>query len=273
MDESAIKRIQESAHIPECLKDMNDAIANLELPHMVIPKGFELKNIESLFPHLARYRMHYKTDSINDFLEYCKENNQAGSLCFVDQSEMVAKGYFDVGNQDKPLHRNHTARLTLQKTTMHIKAHNMHESVYGQRDIANMVEDYTAFITVIGESGKPMNNQLAANTFRKLTIETARKMKTSVSDYGEEQGLLESVEAKADQERPAYVILRARPYLHFDEREFKFRVSLLTSSDTPRIKLNGVMFEEQQEDIAEEFKRMLKDGLTKKFKTYFGSID
>lgn len=51
---------------------------------IVMPDGFELRNIESLNPLRDSYRSGFQTSDYSDFIEYSKKQALANAICTID---------------------------------------------------------------------------------------------------------------------------------------------------------------------------------------------
>lgn len=261
MDSTAIKQIQESAHIPEVLKHLKEV--KTDVPVAFVPSNFKMNNIEEYQEFLSRYRMSFATTSIKDFVLYGHKFSEEGATCFVCQELMQADTIFDLGTVDKPLHKEHTAKLFLEKLAAFKALLNVNQEHLSQKQVANFIEDWGDLIQAYDRFDKEMTPGQAANAIRNLTIETARSLSVTVEDFSESMSDLEKIEAKSSSALPGMIHFTCEPYKDLSERVFSLRVSVLTSGEKPTIGLRIVRLEQQLEAIAEEFKSLLENGLKK----------
>lgn len=270
MDKSAIEQIQQSA-VQGMLIEHLENIEN-NVPLIVSPDNFSVTNLEQYMEHRSSYRFSFQTKSIKDFIQYGKDFDRVGALCFVDSSNMGARTVFDLGTLDEPLHQNHKASLSLDKTAAFLALLDVNGNRMGQKQASDFIEDWADDIVVFNTSGDAMSPTQAANSLRDLTIETARSINTKVGDYSEAMSAMEKVEAKNKNSLPGEITFNCTPYLHLKERSFKIRVSLITSGDRPALTFRIIKLEPTREEIAEEFKGILVAGFAKaKTKVYMGS--
>ncbi len=270
MDKSAVQQIQETAHIPETLEHLGKV--KTHIPTAFVPRGYELVDIEGKQEFLSRYRMQFATNSINDFIQYSKDFAQPGAACFVDASGMNAEIIFDLGTVEKPLHKSHKAGLSLEKTAT-FKAMLEAEGKQNQKGAGDFIEDWADNIEIIDASGEGMTPTAASNAIRNLTIESARSLTSTVDDYSESMSAMERIEAQHKERLPSLIRFTCVPYLHLKPREFSFRVSVLTGGDRPTLSLRLIKLEEMKEQIADEFKAVIVDGLfPTDAEVYMGSV-
>lgn len=261
MEKAAIEQIQKTANMVEMNQELSQA--GTHYPTMLVPEGFQVKNLESFMQLRSSYRFSFKTKSINDFVEYSKEFDQEGAKCFVNSDNMSAKVIFDLGTETAPLHQDNRAGLNLDKTSAYRNLLSIDGNHLSQKAASNFIEDWADHITVFTKAGDHMTIAQAANALNNITIESARSLTSEVDDFGESMSAMEKIEAKNKDKIPADINFKCVPYLGLNERTFKVRVSILTGGSRPEISLRIIQLEPQQEEIAEEF----KDILVKKFKS------
>lgn len=242
------------------------------VPVMLIPEGFTVKNLESLMKFRSSYRFDFETKSIDDFVGYAEEFDQVGAKCFVDPDRVSAEIVFDIGTEEQPLHQDHTASLKLQKTSAYSAFLNLHGSKMYQKDSSDFIEDFGEFIEVIANDNEKMSVGQAANAINKITIEAARSMTSEVGDFSESMSAMEKAEVKGAKKFPSVLLFTCTPYTGLSKREFMVKISVLTGEEKPRLSFRVVQLETHQEDIANEFKEILVgkfDG--KEIKTLIGN--
>lgn len=270
MDKSAIEKIQESTTQKQIFEFLTQNPT--DAPTVIIPQDFQIKSLEPYMAKRDNYRFTFKTENIKDFIQYGIDFDQAGASCFVDSSGMIAKTVFDLGTLEEPLHQEHKAYLSLDKTAAFSKLLSMNGAKLSQRQASDFIEDWDREIIIRSTNGEYMNAKEAAASLRDLTIESARKINTKVDDYSESMSTMEKVEAKNKHLLPGEIKFGCVPYLHLEEQSFVIRVSLITSGDTPQLSFRIIKLESIKEEIAENFKQILIDGLEDcKTKVYMGS--
>lgn len=270
MEKSAIEQIQLSASIPELILHLDEK--KTHVPTMVTPNSFNVQSLEQYMKNRSSYRFAFQTKSIKDFIQYGEDFDMPGAGCFVDSSSMVAKTIFDLGTLEKPLHQQHKSLLVLDETAAFAKLLSVDGSRISQKQASDFIEDWAENVMVYAKDGDFMNSKLAAASVRDLTIETARAVNSKVDDYEASMSTMEKVEAKNKHLLPSEIYFKCVPYLHLEERTFVIRVSLITGGDVPQLTFRVIKLESIKEEIAEEFKDILVDGLKAcKTKVYMGS--
>lgn len=268
-DKSAVQHIQQTAHIPEYLKQLE--AANTQVPAIILPDNMNTTSLEKYMPNASRYRMNFNTLSISDFVRYNTKFDVDGATCFVDGEDMSAKTIFDLGTEEAPLHKEHKASLNLKPSAAFNAITDINGRSKSQKDTSDFIEDWADLITVIDRDDQVMTASAAAKSLRELTIETARALSSKVGDFSESMSAMESIEAKSNGQMPSKLIFKCTPYLGLGEREISVQLSILTSGDRPSISTRIIQFETLKEEITEEFKDLLIEKFQKlKLETYIG---
>jgi len=240
-------------------------------PLMLVPDGFNMKNLESYMPNRSSYRFNFDTKSIDDFVAYAEEFDQEGAKCFVDPDDISAKIVFDIGTEEAPLHQEHTAMLKLKKTAAFVSLLRLNGLKLNQRDSIDFIEDFSDFISVVSNTGEAMTVGQAVNSISKITIESARSMTSEMGDFSESLSAMEKAEIKGANKFPHILKFTCAPYLGLEKREFEIKISYLTGGEKPALSFRVMQLEPHQEDIANEFKELLVSKLDgKQIKTLIG---
>jgi uncharacterized protein YfdQ (DUF2303 family) len=247
----------------ESLSQLNTALSSFNgiHPAVAIPAGVSLESIESLMPLRNSYRFGFSTKSIESFIEYNKEFDQLGAKCFVDSTQVTARTIFDLGTKEAPLHQLHTASIKLVKTAAYAALLEKDGDKLSQKQAAEFLEDWADNLTVYDSESQRIPLMTAAKRLREITIEQVRNAEFKVSDMSEKMSAFEQIEAKNAETIPAVFNFVCEPYHGLSKREFTMRLSIITGDDKPKIGLRIVRLEQQQEDIAEEFKDLLTERL------------
>lgn len=270
MDKSAIQQIQQSATQEALIEHL--ATKETHVPLMISSHDFGVIDLEQYMEYRSSFRFTFQTKSIKDFIQYGKDFDQAGASCFVDSSNMGAKTIFDLGTKEEPLHQNHKALLSLDKTAAFLALLDVNGSRMSQKNASDFIEDWADDIVIFSTTGDSMSPTQAANSLRNLTIESAREVNSKIDDYAESMSTMEKVEAKNKESLPGDINFTCTPYLHLKERTFDIRLSLITSGDRPALTFRILRLESIKEDIAEEFKDILVEGFDgQQTKVYIGS--
>ena len=271
LSKDAIKHIQDTAHIPELIKQLNSH--ETTEPMIVLPEGFKTESLEREMEFRSSYRFNFKTSVINDFISYCKDFKTDGASCFVNAKQMTAQTIFDLGSIEQPGHQRHRSYISLDETVAYLKLLNIDGDVFSQKDASDFIEDWSELVTITAKSDSILTAIEAARGFRGITIDMAKQVKSEVGDFSQNLDTMESIEAKHQYNIPHTIDFKCVPFLHFKERTFRIRVSMLTSGDVPKFVFRVVKLESIKENIAEEFKSILTAAFKsiKEMKTYLGS--
>lgn len=257
MDKSAIEQIQK--HVVADSLNNNINLQESLVPVLAIPNDFEIESLEQFYPNRARFRGRFETNHIEDFVKYTRES---GGHCFVDPEGMCAKSIMDLGTVEKPGHAQHTAVLTLKKTTPLadlLRIDGMHGT---QQGIAEWLEDWRDILRAEDSAGEEIGLRDAIGAIRKITIATAREYEHATQSLSQSRSTMEKIEAKSkNANMPAFFYFTCTPYEQLQEREFMLRLSIITTGDTIGLKLRIARLEAIKEEVAEEFRDKLLEEL------------
>lgn len=269
MDKTAIEKIQETAHIPEWLAQLDVT----EAPVAALPESLRLHDLECYMEHASRYRLKYQTDSLADFVGYNKNHDKEGAACFIDATEMKAESIFDLGTPEEPGHKSSRAILTLKSTAAFRAVKCIDGHKLSQKEAGEFIEDWSDYITVSSHNGEDMPVIAAVKALQDLTIESAREVTSKVSDLGASMTAMERIEAKNKELFPSNIIFACKPYAGLSMYSINIRVGILTGDDKPKIVFRIVGLESLLEEMAEEFKDLVVEQTKDlKLKTFIGSV-
>lgn len=253
MDAQAIDKIQALVQASQIGHPGTD------VPTMLVPEGYRLASLEQYQEAPSRYRGVYSTRSIDDFAEYV--NTQEIAEVFVDTDDMDALAFFDLGNPVSPGHAEHRASLALQKTAPYRAVLSAHESAFGQKELAHWIEDWHAHIEGESTNGNMLSPKQLANMVRRIEIKATSERSHEDGDWNAKRTGLDAIDASTGTDTPAVIRLTCLPYEGLPLRTFDLRVSILTDIDKPKIKLRVMGLEGIQEEIARDFKDVLRANL------------
>lgn len=268
MDRSAIHEIQ------------NTAIAaqqqlRTEYPTVALPDTFKVHDLEQFQDGRNRYRGKMITTSLAEFAEY--SNDQNGQKCFIDTETMIAKTFFNIGNEENPGHGDHTAQLKMENTAAFYELNRKNDTRLNQKEMAEWLEDWRDYIQTKGPASS--NGELtdigiiqALSAVRNITIKASSDSEHSDSDFGAARTTMDKIEANAKDQLPVGFVFKCVPYEGLDEREFFMRMSIIAGREAPVISLRIVKLEQHREDMALELKDKLGDTLEASVKRYIGTF-
>ena len=264
MDKSAIEKIQD-------LGIQTTKIDNADYPVISLPKDFNLQSLEAFQKTKYRFTGTYTTRSLSDFAEYSKQVNSIE--CFIDEQSMSAESIFDLGDTASPGHAKHKAVLSLNKTAPFQSVLELDGRAKNQRELAEYLEDWKSYVTVVDVNGDDMELKKAIAAIRRITIESTQKSDHESKTYSGSRSSMEELEASTkDGVMPAWIIFSCTPYDQLKSRDFHLRLSLLTEG-APRFKARITMLETATEEMASEFKELLTGKLkSENAKIYVGNF-
>ncbi len=273
ISKDAIQEIIKLETTTEVIKHVQSLGANSKLA--VLPDGFGIHNLEKYQTHRDGFRASMSTFDIDEFVRYnVQYANKDKSQCFIDAEEMNASSIFDLGTTAEAGHCKHNANVTLKKTAIYKSLLAFNDSLKGQRDAAEWIEDHEDFIKVISDEGQQMTVANASSAIRNLTVRK-ESGKTSVDDnFAAQQSEFENVAMKTKDglKMPAVILFTCKPFGGLEEREFELRHSIIDRNDKPMVTFRIKLLEAHEEDMAREFKEVLDEKLGDTIPTYIGSL-
>lgn len=270
MDSSAIKEIRDGANLAEILALITE---NTKLPAALVPPGYTVQDMEDFNPTANFFKLKYTTPNIADFIEYCSLKQQDGAMCFVDGPAMKAKTIFDLGTAERPLHKHHSATLDLQQTVAYKALLAIDGQGVRQTTLAEFIEDWSHCVTVYDSADIEMGNKIAALRVRDVTIDTTQSSGSRMGNYDRELTEMEKIEAKNKDTLPAYFDFKTVPFHTLPERTFRVRLAIITGQNPATFKPRIVAIEQHREQMADELKAKVTDGLANtQIKAFIGSI-
>lgn len=229
-----------------------------DTPSMLLPENYTVHNLEHLQAGRARFRGALSTESLVDFCKYVDLHTVAEepSQAFIDADAMSCKAFFNLGNEDSPGHADNTATLSLKPTAAYQALRAIANRAHTQQDLAEWMEDWNTHLTVIGTNGEDIPVHVAVQKIRTITIKAASERTSSEQNFGAARSAMDSIEAAHAEQQPNDLLFKFAPYEGLKEQTFILRLSVITG-DKPLLKPRWVQQEQQQEDIAQEFKQVL----------------
>jgi uncharacterized protein YfdQ (DUF2303 family) len=254
MDRSAIDLIQQTAI---------DANANrlpraLDEVAVTLPKEYTIHDLERYGATRRRFRGTFSTKSLPDFVAYVKRTPNGQG--FIDDEQLAARVFFNLGDVDAPGHADWQAYLDLPTTPAYDGLLAVVDKPLTQRNVSDFIEDWLPNLGAFTEDDDksveiPVRRAVAA--IRKIKIEAKNITETQRENFRAAQSSLDSVEASSDAGLPDVLTFTATPYLGLAVRTFRLRLSILTGGPEPRLVLRIIGKEQMDAEIAEEFKALL----------------
>lgn len=236
---------------------------NLDTPVAAIPNNFNIANMEKFRVNRSRFRGIFKTDSVDEYHCYCADNasEQDEAQVCVSGSNMTAEAIFNLMEDGLPGHADHTATLQLKKTAAYKTLLENCQGTVSQMSLSNLLEDWSDFIKVKDSAGNDISLINAVATVRKVTIESAREISSEVGDFDNTASVMERAAAKDKDKLPAVIEFSCEPFSGLSERTFRIRVAINTGSAEPKFNLRIVGLEAAQDEITDEFKKLVEEKL------------
>ena len=261
MEKEAIQHLEDNAVIDQINTTLDPETTGV----IALPESARLEDLEKYGDQRRRFRGTFATNDPKAFTNYCVTNSDAPditSACFVDGDQMSALAIMDLGTVHTPLHAEHRAGLSLQKTAAFKALLGIEGERLSQKDAAEWLEDWTPHLSALvsGEGGyEPCAITKAIAAVRRVTLQTKSEQEHADSDYGASRSTMESVEASSrEQPLPAFFEFTCTPYQGLTERTFRMRVSLITSAAEPQFRLRMVQAEQEHEEMADEFADLVR---------------
>lgn len=241
---------------------------------LVVLNG-KLVDLEKFGANPTRHRSSYRTSNLAAFIAFAisaaaDQSKEAG--VFVNQDDMTAQAFFDLGDANAPAFSTDNANLGLKQTAEYTALLRIHERELSQKQAADFAIDWEPNTTFIGPDGEELSHAKVLAAFRSITVKVAAESHNEQRDTGRTQSQFEQAEAVSKEVLPAGVIFRAAPYLGLDERNINLRITVNTEGTKPTITFRIVGLEKLQESMGDELVEKLIDGLGNSASVTIGSL-
>lgn len=276
MEKDAIKLIGDMAHSKEFIEHISSI--STARPFALLPDSMNVTDLENYLPTPTRFRNTFSTYRISEFARYCVDfdTNTAQCIIYADElsfrADPKAMTVFDMGGPGAPLHADHKATIKLQKLPEYQTAIDFDGQTFDQRKFAEWIEEYADQLTIFTSDGVSLSPVLAARSIRELTIKAARQSSSTVDEMSESRSISESIEAENAGAKPAVIKYTFIPYPDFEEYTIEFRLSILTSGESPKFVARMLRQDRLIRAIADEFTEKVTSGLKEtKITWYLGA--
>jgi|SRR5690554_937653 len=232
-------------------------------PAILVPENYAVHNLEKLLEHRSRFRGSLTTNSLPDFCAYVirradPANDVHGTDAFIDADSMSCKVFFNLGSESNPGHADDTASLKLKPTAAFAAMRAIAGQRLSQTELAEWIEDWATYLRVIGTQGEDIPVGVAVQKIRTITIKATAERTSTESSFSAGRSTMDQIEAAHAEQQPADLLFVAHPYEGLRPRTFTLRLSVLTT-DKPTLIARWVQQEAQEEEIAQEFKEVLRE--------------
>lgn len=261
----SIEALQEGTSIVEMAAAVHSAFNDHGL--VTVPEKYRLSDLEKFMPLRRRLRGTMQTNSIPDFAAYTKDHKEEGCTVFVNPDNMAARAVLNLGNKDAPGHCDNSAIVTLERTAAFmalLSATAQHASLK-QSQMAEFLEDWSDEIVCYNADAEPEAQYIpthkAIAAVRKLTIESMHKLESEAKSLSASKSTFESVAATSTETIPTIIRFETVPYHGLEARTFEVRLGINAGGPVPTINLRIIKMEEHDEQMAEEFAKLVRDAL------------
>ena len=227
-----------------------------------VPDNFERHDLERLLPNRRRARGAMNTSDIEAFATYSEAHAETGATVFIDADAMSARAVLNLGDADQPGHADNVSVLKLKSRA----AYNALLAIGNGRQIsqqaaAEFLEDWAEEVECFGESSGALNHGAAVAALRKLTIDTARKVESTVGQLSASLSAMEQVKASSENPVPTTIYFTCVPFHGLKQTLFVLRLAIHTAGDKPTLSLRIKNLEGHQEQMAKEFAENVRDAI------------
>lgn len=269
MDNTAIEAIEALIHAANAQRvgDKHQAI--------LVPKNYQLASIEQFLNTPSRFRAHYSTDRLGDFVKYVDkyrwEDDEHQQAIFVNPDNLQAHAFFDLGSPAAPAHRDHTATLTAGTTVEYDALLAVNGKKLSQSEAVEWLEDWIHCIDT-QSNGSPT----LATAIKRLKVKHLSERDQVITGFKTERTAMEQIEAVSDgaAELPDMFWFECVPST-FDEtmkQRFPFRLRITAEKDAITVSFRCTVMKQIQNVIHERFKTAIAESI-KNTPIYIGGLN
>ena len=240
---------------------------------VVLPEGCQVVSLEKWQIGRSRFRGIYSTHSLADFSAYVAHRAIPSAKGFIDQDEMTCMLLFNLGTDELPGHADDRAFLRLKASAGYKAAQSIGGRAMSQKELSDWIEDWHQYLTPVDDEGKAIPVGKAIAAVRTITVKATSESENTVGDTSASRSAMDQIEARSKETLPAALLFSVIPFEGLTEQQINLRISVITSSAVPALKLRWVGEEVQREDIAQEFKTVLQDKIGANASLALGAFD
>src|SRR5690606_28802680 len=225
----------------------------------VQPEGAKLVNLEKYQAIRDRFRGALNPHALADFARYVEQHpaDDIKPHGFIDQDRMACTVIFNLGTEAYAGHGDDTATLTLKPTAAYKALLGAVGQRLGQQELAEFLEDWAPNVTAFADD-EQLNIAQAITGIRKMTIKATSQRDSTVGDFSNARSAMDEIEARSQETLPTRFVFTTVPFEGLQPATIHLRLSVITGSDAPVLKLRWVAEEAQREEFAREFKGVLE---------------
>ncbi|MDY0208083.1 MAG: DUF2303 family protein [Pseudomonas sp.] len=241
---------------------LNDQLSEATEGLMIAPSDFHLIDLEKQMPSRRRFRGRYKTTDIENFAEYANTHTADAIFINTDSMPMDALAIFDLGCALEPGHAEHTAVLALTNSPAYKAARNINGERLKQGELADFIEDWLPQLEILCD-GEVQNPLQAIQAIRNITITASMSAQHGENHFSASRSAIEEIEARSVAHKlPTHISFTLIPHTGFDPLTISFRVAVITDKEAPRLTLRWMQQDIQEQEIGENFKNLIANGIT-----------
>jgi len=249
-----------------------DKLSESTINAVIIPEGTKVASLEHLEENPALFKSHFKTHSLDDFIEYSNKNANMTSQTYIDADNASAITIIDHGNETTPEWGYHKASINLKRTPAFSALLEMQDRKSKQLTLIDFLSDWEENIQFFDESDDVIDFKTALNRIRRLTIKSNQSAEFEQGDFKSNKSAMETVEIQSGNDNlPAYFIFKTPPHDLFEERQLKCQIRASSNDSELLIAYRIIALEAQKDEVAKEFKAKINDGMSDAT-IYLGSV-
>lgn len=224
---------------------------------VTLPSDFKTHDLEHLMASRRRARGHMQTHSIDALAQYIEQHHEKGAMVFVDSDAMAATCVLNLLAEDSAGQADNLATVTLKRSAAYTALLDANNRVKPQKDAAEWLEDYGAFIACLDDDGKEIPTKTAIHAMRHLKIDASRAVEAKVGSLSTSTSALDQVAVTSAHSIPTFLNFTCLPYLGLPYRTFVLRLGILTG-DKPGVVLRIINPEQHQEEMAAQLAQAVR---------------
>ncbi len=264
MNKEAIQEIQNTALASKVLEISNKKV-------VAVPDNAMLKSLERYEECRYGFRGILETTSIADWFAYVDKKGNEQSTVFIDKDSLSAKAIIDLGDSDYPLHCDHKAILTLEKTPIFEAVSCANEKAFNQSQMAEWLEDWNEHLTILDKDEEEMKLSEATAAIRRIEIKSSSSADFEVEESSAKLSRSEQIEAASKGKQVHSLRLTCVPFEGLDPVQLEIRLIVL-AGDTPKIRFRVLRYAETKEQIAQNFKDKISTNIKESIDVYVGNF-
>lgn len=231
---------------------------------VLAPSDFKLHDLENMLPHPRRMTGKFKTQSLGAFIRFVDVSaNKDSSRIFVEPEDMSATAIIDYKDGEKPGHRDYTATFKAERTPELVALFSILDQRRTQQSIVEFCEDWLSYISFQDADGLQLDTKRTLGALRSITIKEAREVESQVESLSQTRSAFESVAAVSKQHQlPSFVTFTCVPYVGFQSRAFRARISMTTHNDNLLLTMRAILLDQHVQQMGDELVAKLMQELS-----------